>query len=491
MMAPCLPVPFRNMDATPERPGEAGTNSALLRRLGVLSATALVVSSMVGTGIFTTSGLLAGDLGDPGLILVVWIVGGLCALAGALCYAELGVNFPSSGGEYEYLSRAYGPTWEFIRPGPLGSRRHYRLAPHPGGSANLTGQNRGTAYVSYEAADPFSGIADVDTPAYAIGYRGRWRLTDLSVKPGPDLLDRVKGRAFGLTSGETEEAWEGTSDWRRTLNLRVQPMSHIWYYYDFLSPASPGRFHSSTLAAGLALDGPNDTAGTDVIPGWSQSLPGGTLVMVSKELTPFPLPPSGTACLPNAGPPLTGGTTTFLTTAPGPPGCRAKVDVRPPAALRPLATRHPPAGAACSTSATPRSNTQMRQAFPRTVGSAPGVAQDVPEDRLHLLTLDRMNEIIEDGLLAGAALELQRIMIADDNHRKIVPDRVNRADHIEMAKRVVADPEKHRGGPTGCRLMRDFNEAVDRVKDGTLRAGRFPEYRDILRVAGEDEYLVT
>ncbi|MEK7798436.1 MAG: amino acid permease, partial [Acidobacteriota bacterium] len=120
-MAPCLPLSFRNMDtipesrtASPERPGEAGTNSALLRRLGVLSATALVVSNMVGTGIFTTSGLLAGDLGDPGLILVVWMVGALCALAGALCYAELGVNFPSSGGEYVYLSRAYGPTWGFM-----------------------------------------------------------------------------------------------------------------------------------------------------------------------------------------------------------------------------------------------------------------------------------------------------------------------------------------------------------------------------------------
>jgi len=86
----------------------------LVRRLGLLGATALVVSNMVGTGIFTTSGLLAGDLGDPRLILAVWIVGGLCALAGALCYAELGVNFPSSGGEYVYLSRAYGPTWGFM-----------------------------------------------------------------------------------------------------------------------------------------------------------------------------------------------------------------------------------------------------------------------------------------------------------------------------------------------------------------------------------------
>lgn len=89
---------------------------------------------------------------------------------------------------------------------------HHTSAPTAFTSATLTDQNPGTAYVSYEAADPFSGIADVDTPAYAIGYRGRWRLTDLSVKPGPDLLDRVKGRAFGLTSGETEETWEGTSE---------------------------------------------------------------------------------------------------------------------------------------------------------------------------------------------------------------------------------------------------------------------------------------
>ncbi|MEK7283824.1 MAG: amino acid permease [Acidobacteriota bacterium] len=113
-MAPYMDATPESRPKTPKRPGEAGTNSALLRRLGVLSATALVVSNMVGTGIFTTSGLLAGDLGDPGLILVVWMVGALCALAGALCYAELGVNFPSSGGEYVYLSRAYGPTWGFM-----------------------------------------------------------------------------------------------------------------------------------------------------------------------------------------------------------------------------------------------------------------------------------------------------------------------------------------------------------------------------------------
>jgi basic amino acid/polyamine antiporter, APA family len=89
-------------------------SSALLRQLGVVSATALVISNMVGTGIFATSGFLAGDLGAPGLVLVIWVVGALFALVGAFCYSELGVNFPSSGGEYVYLTRAYGPTWGFM-----------------------------------------------------------------------------------------------------------------------------------------------------------------------------------------------------------------------------------------------------------------------------------------------------------------------------------------------------------------------------------------
>lgn len=87
---------------------------ALLRRLGLFSATALVVSNMVGTGIFTSTGFLAGDLGEPWLVLVIWLVGAVIALAGALSYSELGVNFPASGGEYVYLTRAYGPTLGFM-----------------------------------------------------------------------------------------------------------------------------------------------------------------------------------------------------------------------------------------------------------------------------------------------------------------------------------------------------------------------------------------
>jgi APA family basic amino acid/polyamine antiporter len=86
----------------------------LLRQLGFFSATALVISNMVGMVIFTTTGYMAADLGSAKLILACWGVGALFALAGALSYSELGINFPSSGGEYVYLTRAFGPAWGFM-----------------------------------------------------------------------------------------------------------------------------------------------------------------------------------------------------------------------------------------------------------------------------------------------------------------------------------------------------------------------------------------
>src|SRR5579864_2215264 len=92
----------------------APSKPALLRQLGVISATALVISNMIGTGIFTSTGFLAGDLGSPGIVLWIWVVGAVCAVCGAFCYSELGINMPSSSGEYVYLTRALGPTWGFM-----------------------------------------------------------------------------------------------------------------------------------------------------------------------------------------------------------------------------------------------------------------------------------------------------------------------------------------------------------------------------------------
>jgi APA family basic amino acid/polyamine antiporter len=86
----------------------------LLRQLGFFSATALVISNMVGLGIFASTGFMAGDLGSAWLIMLCWAVGAAFALAGALSYSELGINFPSSGGEYVYLTQAYGREWGFM-----------------------------------------------------------------------------------------------------------------------------------------------------------------------------------------------------------------------------------------------------------------------------------------------------------------------------------------------------------------------------------------
>jgi len=86
----------------------------LVRQIGFFSATALVISNMIGMGIFTTTGYMASALGSATLILACWAVGALFALAGAISYSELGINFPSSGGEYVYLSRAFGPEWGFM-----------------------------------------------------------------------------------------------------------------------------------------------------------------------------------------------------------------------------------------------------------------------------------------------------------------------------------------------------------------------------------------
>jgi len=89
-------------------------SSTLRRELGVTSAVVLVVSNMIGTGIFTTTGFLAGDLGRPVLVLGIWAVAALIALAGCVSYAELGINFPHSGGEYVYLREAWGAAWGFL-----------------------------------------------------------------------------------------------------------------------------------------------------------------------------------------------------------------------------------------------------------------------------------------------------------------------------------------------------------------------------------------
>ncbi|HUV01281.1 MAG TPA: amino acid permease [Bacteroidales bacterium] len=86
----------------------------LQRKLGLFPATNIVIANMIGAGIFTTSGLLLSGLNDPVLMLILWAVGGLIALCGALSYGELGAAMPGAGGEYLFLSRLYHPIFGFL-----------------------------------------------------------------------------------------------------------------------------------------------------------------------------------------------------------------------------------------------------------------------------------------------------------------------------------------------------------------------------------------
>jgi APA family basic amino acid/polyamine antiporter len=90
------------------------TSDGLVRGLGRWDATLLTVGSVIGTGIFITSADVARALPHHGLILLVWALGGLLTLAGALTYAELGALYPRAGGMYHYLKEAYGPFVGFL-----------------------------------------------------------------------------------------------------------------------------------------------------------------------------------------------------------------------------------------------------------------------------------------------------------------------------------------------------------------------------------------
>ena len=102
-------VSGRDDDRPQDRaPLRAGTG------VGAFTAACLLVSNAVGSGIFTTTGFQARDLGDPVAILLLWVAGGALALAGAMSYGELGAAIPRVGGEYVYLRRAFGPVCGFL-----------------------------------------------------------------------------------------------------------------------------------------------------------------------------------------------------------------------------------------------------------------------------------------------------------------------------------------------------------------------------------------
>jgi amino acid transporter len=90
-------------------------NAAAPRQtLSVTDACAMIVGLIVGAGIFGTPSIVAGAVGDESTLYAVWIAGGIFSIIGALCYAELATAFPSAGGEYHFLQRAFGRSLAFL-----------------------------------------------------------------------------------------------------------------------------------------------------------------------------------------------------------------------------------------------------------------------------------------------------------------------------------------------------------------------------------------
>ena len=87
---------------------------SLDRRLGPLDASAIVISNVIGVGIFTTPGVVASMVPSTAAMLAVWAFGGALAFAGALAYAELAAWRPQAGGEYVYLRESFGSLAGFL-----------------------------------------------------------------------------------------------------------------------------------------------------------------------------------------------------------------------------------------------------------------------------------------------------------------------------------------------------------------------------------------
>jgi basic amino acid/polyamine antiporter, APA family len=96
------------------QPAAAPPDEGLVRALGPGSAILFVLGSVIGSGIFLTTGVMAAALPSPTLILAAWVAGGVVALSGGLTYAEMGSMYPRSGGVYVYLREAFGPLIAFL-----------------------------------------------------------------------------------------------------------------------------------------------------------------------------------------------------------------------------------------------------------------------------------------------------------------------------------------------------------------------------------------
>src|ERR1700745_3339501 len=92
----------------------ANSGHPSLATVSTATATAIVIADMIGVGVFTSLGFQVKDITSGFSLLLLWIVGGIVAMCGAVCYAELAAMFPRSSGEYNFLRRIYHPAFGFL-----------------------------------------------------------------------------------------------------------------------------------------------------------------------------------------------------------------------------------------------------------------------------------------------------------------------------------------------------------------------------------------
>ncbi len=106
------------LPVTEQSPGAAaaaaGNEARLVQGLGLFSATAIVVGSMIGSGIFIVAADISRGVGSPALLIAAWLVTAVMTIIGALSYGELAAMMPRAGGQYVYLREALGPMWGFL-----------------------------------------------------------------------------------------------------------------------------------------------------------------------------------------------------------------------------------------------------------------------------------------------------------------------------------------------------------------------------------------
>src|SRR5574341_1454267 len=238
----------------------AARMAQLTRTLKTTDGLAMVVGIIVGSGIFRTPGLVAGQLGRPILTFVAWVLGGALALLGALVFAELATRFPQAGGKYVYAREAFGRRAAFV-VGWVEALGIYAAAIAAIGT--VAGEYLGRLVGGPAALTPLlaAGWVALFTAINLVGVAsGRWVQNAVTAAKvlalaGVVVLAFAAGSGAGWTS-TLPEAPRGVAVWGA---LAVAFQSVIWTYYGYPDAAKiaeevvdPGRTLPRVFLGGIA-----------------------------------------------------------------------------------------------------------------------------------------------------------------------------------------------------------------------------------------------